>query len=100
MKDKLEQERTDAWTGDAVLSLFARQWILRRYGRMDGDLLGLFTSNQFLLALGNPTSVEAKIGRIFEAEGMAVANAWIERELVPLWEKRLSKKAAAREPGR
>jgi len=100
MKDRIEIEREEAWMGDAALSLFARRWILQRRGRMDGKLHGELTSNQFLLALGNPTSVEAQLGRLYEAEGLEAAFAWIERELVPRWEKRLSKQAAARRPGR
>lgn len=100
MKDRIEIEREAAWIGDAALSLFAREWILQRRGGMDGALHSELTSNQFLLQLGNPTSVEAQIGRVYEAEGLAAAFAWIERELVPRWEKRLSKQAAARGSGR
>jgi dsRNA-specific ribonuclease len=37
--------------------------------------------------MGNATAVEARIGRIYEAEGLEAAFAWIESELVPLHEK-------------
>lgn len=84
MPKKLSAEvRNAAWTGDAVLSLFVREWILREYGAMDGERLTAFTSNQFLSALGNPTEVEAGIGRIYESAGLAAAFAEIEAKLLP-----------------
>ncbi len=86
-RDPLAREREDAWVGDAVLSLFARRWLLARDGKMHGERLVRMTCNQFLSALGNPTSVEARIGRMFEREGLAAAFAWLEAELVPLFEK-------------
>ena len=98
MKDLIEVEREEAWVGDAVLSLFTRKWILQNRRRMDGELLGEFTSNRFLLRLGNPTSVEARIGRVYESEGLNAAFAWIEQELVPHWELRLRQKTLSRRP--
>lgn len=77
--------RNDAWIGDAVLSLFAREWILRDQERMDGDRLAAFTSNQFLSAFGNPTAVEAEIGRLYAAKGLAAAFAEIEARFLPLF---------------
>ncbi len=77
--------RNDAWIGDAVLSLFVRAWILREQGAMDGERLAAFSSNHFLSALGNPTEVEAGIGRIYEREGLAAAFAEIEAKLLPLF---------------
>lgn len=75
--------RHAAWIGDAVLSLFARTWILRMHGAMDGDRLTAFTSNQFLATFGNPTEVEAALGRLYETEGLAAAFADIETRLLP-----------------
>lgn len=98
MKDSIEREREEAWIGDAVLSLFAREWILKHRGGMNGAELSAFTSNQFLLGLGNPTSVEARIGRLYQAEGLAAAGAWMEQELVPRWELRIRKQTLARRP--
>lgn len=85
--DAVARERGEAWVGDAVLSLFARRWLLVRDGKMNGERLVRMTSNQFLSALGNPTSVEAKIGRMFERDGLQAAFTWMETELVPLFEK-------------
>jgi len=90
--DAVAVEREQAWVGDAVLSLFARRWLLDQDGRMDGERLVRMTSNQFLSAIGNPTSVEAKIGRIFERDGLDTAFEWIADELVPLFEKQERKR--------
>lgn len=77
--------RNQAWIGDAVLSLFARQWILREHGEMDGERLTAFTSNQFLSAFGNPTHVEAEIGRVYEDGGLEAAFSAIESQFLPLF---------------
>ena len=61
----LTQEREEAWVGDAVLALYVREWILREKGEMDGEMFTRFTSNHFLKSKGNPTSVEAEIGRVY-----------------------------------
>jgi len=45
------------------------------------------TSNQFLACFGNPTSVEARIGTLYREDGMEAAFAWIEAELMPVFEK-------------
>ena len=90
--DPIEQERQQAWVGDAVLALFARRWILEEKGRMDGEMLGRMTSNQFLSQFGNPTSVEAEIGRMYEREGLDAAFADLEERLLPLFRKQERKK--------
>ncbi|MDD5199409.1 MAG: ribonuclease III domain-containing protein [Terrimicrobiaceae bacterium] len=77
--------RSAAWIGDAVLSLFVRGWILREHGAMDGGRLTAFTSNQFLAIFGNPTEVEAGIGRIYERDGLPAAFAEIEAKLLPVF---------------
>lgn len=92
ISDPVAIEREQAWVGDAVLSLFARRWLLDQDGRMDGERLVRMTSNHFLSAIGNPTSVEAKIGRIFEREGLDAAFRWMAEELVPLYEKQERKR--------
>jgi hypothetical protein len=79
------ETRNAAWIGDAVLSLYVREWILREHRAMDGARLTAFTSNQFLAAFGNPTEVEAGIGRIYEAQGLAAAFREIETKLLPLF---------------
>jgi dsRNA-specific ribonuclease len=97
-----EALRAEAWIGDAVLALFARERILREHGLIDGERCERMTSNQFLSALGEPTAVEARIGRAYQEGGLARAFAWIESEIVPLAEKQEAKRArtlSVRRPG-
>ena len=77
----------DAWIGDAVLALYARLKILREDGRVDGEKCKRLTSNQFLGTLGEPTRVEARIGRVYAGEGLEAAFIWIDKHLLPLFEK-------------
>ncbi|MBZ2176638.1 MAG: hypothetical protein ACK58M_21475 [Acidobacteriota bacterium] len=72
-----------AWLGDAVLALYVREKILRDDGVLDGDKYTRMTSNQFLSAWGEPSAVEAEIGRLYQSEGLAAAFAWIETRLAP-----------------
>ena len=83
--------RAQAWVGDAILALYVREWILSFKGQIDGKLLIEFTSNDFLRLTGNATAVEAQIGRIYKAEGLEAANAWIETNLRPKMDQRLHK---------
>jgi len=85
-RDKEDPKRTEqeqAWIGDAVLALYARQWILQREGKMDAEMFTRLTSNHFLSTIGNPTAVEAAIGRAYRCGGLAAAFAHIESELIP-----------------
>jgi hypothetical protein len=82
-----------AWTGDAVLALYARQWLLDQpdhplFTRQ--ELFIRLTSNNFLVALGEPTRVEAEIGRIYHEAGLKAAFAHIEQTLQPLFKKHLA----------
>ena len=86
------REQELAWIGDTILDLFARTWILQEKGTVCGETQRRMTSNQFLACLGNPTSVEAKIGRLYREEGMQAAFAWIEAELLPLFKKQEKKR--------
>jgi hypothetical protein len=81
------QITNEAWIGDAVLSLYARIKILREDRVLDGDKCIRLTSNQFLGSVGEPTGVEAEIGRRFEREGLTGAFAWIEEHLIPMFER-------------
>jgi hypothetical protein len=81
--DPVRREREEAWIGDSVLGLYARKWILESTGRMDAEMFAAMTSNQFLSTIGNPTSVEARIGREYAESGLAAAFALIEREILP-----------------
>lgn len=85
--EAFRREQELAWIGDTILDLFSRTWILQEKGTVCGETQRRMTSNQFLSCLGNPTSVEAKIGRLYREEGMGAAFAWIEAELLPLFKK-------------
>lgn len=86
----IRRERENAWIGDAVLALFARQFVLRERGNMDGEWFTLLTSNDFLSTFGNPTRVEASIGELYQSEGLKAAFEWMEAELIPHFHKRLA----------
>ena len=77
----------DAWIGDAVLALYARLKILREDGRVDGEKCKRLRSNQFLGTLGEPTKVEADVGRVYARDGLEAAFHWIEQHLLPLFER-------------
>ena len=87
--EELKAEREAAWVGDAVLALFARQYVLRERNAMDGEWFTRMTSNDFLSAFGNPTRVEASIGRLYQEGGEAAAFAWMNENLVPLFRKQI-----------
>jgi len=78
-------EREEAWIGDAVLALYMRKLILKEQGEMDGEMFIRCTSNDFLRNIGNATSVEAQIGRIYDEFGLQEAFDWIEHQLVPVF---------------
>jgi hypothetical protein len=83
--DHTAQLREEAWVGDAVLALFARLWLLEHVPEKKSartSLFELFTSNQFLSASGEPTRVEAEIGRIYIQFGAAAAFAHVETNLL------------------
>ncbi len=90
--EELRLIREAAWIGDAVLALFARQFVLRERNAMDGEWFTRLTSNDFLSAFGNPTRVEASIGRLYQADGLDAAFAWMDAELIPLFRKQVAKK--------
>jgi 23S rRNA maturation mini-RNase III len=91
--EEIRLEREAAWIGDAVLALFAREFVLRERNAMDGEWFTRLTSNDFLSAFGNPTRVEASIGKLYLAEGLEAANAWMDAELVPLFRRQIAKKS-------
>jgi hypothetical protein len=82
---QVEQEL--AWVGDAVLSLFARERVLREKRLIDTAAFCHLTSNQFLSAVGRPTKVEAEIGVVYREQGLAAAFAYIEARLMPVHAK-------------
>ncbi len=85
--EALRETREAAWVGDAVLGLFAREWILRAGQGMDAEKFTRMTSNQFLGTLGNPTEIEARIGRCYQSEGLEAAFELVEREVLPAFLK-------------
>jgi dsRNA-specific ribonuclease len=87
MREVTPEDREAAWIGDAVLSLFARSFILREEGRMDQEKLQAMTCNQFLCTIGNPTKVEAEIGRVYQQNGLEAAFQHIEAQLMPEFAK-------------
>ena len=90
--EELRSEREAAWVGDAVLALFARQYVLRERKSMDGEWFTRLTSNDFLSAFGNPTRVEASIAKLYQEGGLEAAFAWMEANLVPLFRKQIAAK--------
>jgi len=84
---ELMREREEAWIGDAVLALYMRELILKEDGAMDGEKFIRCTSNDFLRNIGNATSVEALIGRIYQDQGLQAANEWMEYQLLPVFRK-------------
>ena len=92
----LAETKNDAWIGDAVLALFCREWILREFKTTDGERQRAMSSNQFLSNFGNPTEVEACIGRVYRDEGLAAAFDWIEAKLLPTFSVQEKKKLRQR----
>jgi 23S rRNA maturation mini-RNase III len=90
--EEIRIERANAWIGDAVLALFARQFVLRERNMMDGEWFTRMTSNEFLSAFGNPTRVEASIGKLFLEGGLDAAFGWMDAELVPLFRRQIAKR--------
>lgn len=95
--EKTPRERIleEAWIGDAVLSLFVRSMILREDGRLDGEKCVRMTSNRFLNCFGEPSKVEAELGRIYGREGLTAAFSWIEQTLLPVFRKQEENRAKA-----
>ena len=100
--EELIREREEAWVGDAVLALYMRRLILKEQGKMDGDMFIRCTSNDFLRNIGNPTSVEALIGRIYEEQGLDAAFEWMEYQLLPVFrqQEKNYQLREARRPGK
>ena len=93
----LQQE---AWIGDAVLELHARAWVLAQGAGLDAECKKRMTCNAFLNALGPPTEVEARIGRIYLQQGLEAAHAYVDEHLLPLFLKQEAKRKARPGMGR
>jgi hypothetical protein len=73
---------------------------LREDGALDGPKYARLTSNECLGLIAEPSETEARIGRAYAAGGLDQAFAWIEENLLPVFEKRESnrlKKGAGRQ---
>jgi dsRNA-specific ribonuclease len=95
----MNQLRTKAWVGDAVLALFAREWILKQSDiRADkrAEVFIQMTSNQFLSSLGEPTAMEAEIGVVYNTDGLQAAFDHIEAKFIPIFKKQRNNQ---RKPG-
>jgi hypothetical protein len=86
--EEIDQEREEAWVGDAILALYMREWLLREKGKIDGEAFIRATSNDFLRLQGKPTAVEAEIGREYQEKGLQAGFDYVERKLVPLFIQR------------
>ena len=73
-----------------MLGLYARREILRVLGAVDGERFVQLTSNRFLARFGEPSEVEASIGRVYESEGLEAAFAWIEKTMGSAFAKALA----------
>ena len=90
----------EAWIGDAVLCLYARRRILRENGAVDGERFERMTSNRFLAAFGEPSEVEAEVGRYYEENGLEAAFLWIEQKLMALFDLQELKRSGPGMPTR
>lgn len=85
----MDDIREKAWIGDAVLALWARGRILQQPDIRPENRTEVFvamTSNRFLSALGDPTHMEARIGEVYEREGVDAAFAWMDANLFPVFQ--------------
>lgn len=90
-----DEKRTKAWVGDAVLALYAREWILKQPDisvKARANVFKQMTSNHFLASLGEPTAMEAEIGLVYESEGLQAAFAHIEAKFLPMFVKQRKKR--------
>ena len=84
---EIEALRQEAWVGDAVLELYARTRILDEEHRRNTPRLIRFVRNAFLNHLGQPTRIEAEIGRCYMSGGLETAFVWIREHIEPLFLK-------------
>jgi dsRNA-specific ribonuclease len=83
-KREVEGLRQEAWIGDAVLELYVREYILKQDASRDDARRISLVRNSFLNRIGQPTRVEAEIGRRYHEGGLEAAYAWIREQLEPL----------------
>jgi len=81
----LQAEQELAWVGDAVLALWARERVLRETGGINTEAFLRLTANEHLAGIARPTRVEAEIGVVYRQQGLALAFAYIEARLLPVF---------------
>jgi len=84
-----------SWTGDALLTLFAREWIMAHEAELGTPRAELFrdlTSNAFLSTLGPPSVIEARLGDAYRSGGLAAAQAYFDSVLLPLFQRQHAKR--------
>jgi dsRNA-specific ribonuclease len=96
-KREVEGLRQEAWIGDAVLELYVREHILKQDASRNDTRRISLVRNSFLNQIGQPTRVEAEIGRRYQEGGLEAAYAWIEEHLGPLPAPKASAKRAIKE---
>ena len=94
----MESLRQEAWVGDAVLELYARRWVLQETNQRDADRKVRFVRNSFLSLLGQPTRVEAEIGRRYREEGLDAAFDWIAEHFHDLFARQEANRGKAAAP--
>jgi dsRNA-specific ribonuclease len=94
-----QQILKDAWIGDAVLTLYARRRILAEDERIDAQRVEQMTSNQFLCSFGEAAETEARIGVVYQREGLDAAFVWIETNLMPIYERQEANRQRRTSPG-
>ncbi len=88
-------KRELAWIGDAVLALYVRTWLIEAKNldmQQRADYFMRVTNNQFLTAFGEPTAVEAKIGKLFQEQNLSAAYQFIENSIIPVFIQQLKNK--------
>jgi len=88
--------RAKAWVGDAVLSLFAREWLLEQTGKVDAEAYIRMTSNDFLACLGSPNKIEARIGIVYETQGLQAAFDLLRAHVLPVYQRQEANRAKQR----
>lgn len=94
-RERRAQILAEAWIGDAVLGLYIRSLILREKGRVDSAEFERLTSNRALAVFGDPSEVEADIGRFYQEQGLEAAFGRIEERLMPVFRKQEEKRRRA-----
>ena len=89
------KQSSQAWIGDALLALYAREWILTQTHLAPSERSKVFqrmTSNRFLATIGEPTAMEAEIGLVYHTDGLSAAFKFIESRFLARFLKQEKKR--------